>query len=56
MKLRQVKGQELTCHNAAASLVGLRGEDYGLPGQIRQGDVFIQMFTGADTATPFRES
>lgn len=48
--------QKRTCHNAVASTFGKKGEEWGLPGQIRQGDVFVEMKTGKSSHTPFRES
>lgn len=50
------KGQAMTCHNAVASTFGLRGEEYGLNGHKRQGDVYIRMFTGQSANDPFSES
>ena len=47
--------QKLTCHNAVASTFGKLGKDYGLDGQIRQGDVFIN-FTDGTNKLNFRES
>lgn len=47
--------QELTCHNAVASTFGKYGHEYGLRGQIRQGDVFIEFKDGSNNL-PFRES
>lgn len=50
------KSQELTCHNAVASTFGLRGEQYGLKGQKRQGDVLVTMYTGKSAGDDFAQS
>jgi hypothetical protein len=55
-KLEDQEPQQMTCHNAVASTFGLRGEEYGLAGQIRQGDVFIKMKSGNNLNKPFSES
>ncbi len=47
--------QKMTCHNAVASTFGKTGEQYGLIGQIRQGDVFIEFKDGSNFKG-FRES
>jgi len=48
--------QKMTCHNAVASTFGLYGHEYGLDGQVRQGDVLIRMVSGKAAKVPFRES
>lgn len=47
--------QKMTCHNAVASSFGLYGEEYGVDGQIRQGDVLITFKDGSNQKK-FRES
>jgi hypothetical protein len=47
--------QKMTCHNAVASTFGKRGEEYGVVGQVRQGDVFIEFKDGTNILK-FRES
>lgn len=47
--------QKMTCHNAVASTFGKRGEEYGIEGQTRQGDVFIEFKDGSNKRK-FRES
>lgn len=49
------RSQALTCHNAIASSFGLYGEDYGVNGQTRQGDVLITFKDGSNNKK-FRES
>lgn len=49
------ESQSLTCHNAVASTFGKYGSQYGLKGQIRQGDVFIEFKDGSNNVN-FRES
>ena len=49
------KAQEMTCHNAVASTFGITGEEYGLEGQTRQGDVLITFKDGTNKRK-FRES
>lgn len=48
--------QELTPHNLVASTFGLYGNQYGLPGQVRQGDVLVWVKEGPEAKTPFWES
>ena len=49
------RSQKMTCHNAVASTFGKYGEEYGVKGQFRQGDVFIEFKDGSNQK-PFQES
>lgn len=44
----QSNAQKMTCHNAVASTFGKYGHEYGIAGQFRQGDVFIEFKDGSN--------